>query len=100
MEFGWEGGGKREFGELAAKGCGFGGEDGGIVKGDVREAGEEIGDGADEVAESLGPENKAGRNWETGLGKTGEVGTLATGLGDLHGERIMEVQDGGHERFL
>jgi len=99
-EFGLEGIGEGEFGEIGAEGGGCAGESGGIVDGELRETGKEVREGGDEIAEGLRAENEAGRNGEASLGETREIGTLAAGFGGLHGERIAEEEDAGHAEVL
>lgn len=62
----------------------------------MRETGEKVGRGGDEIAEGLGAKDEAGRNGKTGLGEASEIGAFAAGFGDLGGERVAEEEDVGH----
>ena len=46
----------------------------------------------------MGAEDEAGRDGKAGLGEAGEVGALATGFGELHGERIAEEENVRHKQ--
>jgi hypothetical protein len=97
-EFGLEGIGEGKFGEIGAQSSSFGCEGGGIVDRQLREAGEEIGCGRDEIAEGLRAEDQTERDGEAGLGESREIGALAAGFGGLRGERVAEEENAGHRQ--